>query len=170
MFTTEFYAIDIDMVRYRQAVLDYLHEINEKAGQAWLDEVIKGTPIPSWSGASRATFQKLARELNTTVPIRIARGAPNRIALGLSNSSGSGTEERNTPTDVYVGFLYKSQLRYLAYNEYNKAVAGSPPQPYSNNVRFTPYGFQNRASKVWQATAKTARLPNPYDFILGYRI
>jgi hypothetical protein len=170
MFTTEFYAIDIDMAAYRKAVLEYLRELNEKAGQAWLNEVIKGTPIPTWSGASRATFQKLARELNTTVPIGIQKSKKNRVPLGLSTSAGSGVEERNYPTDIYVGFLYETSLRYLAYNEYNRAVAGPPPQPYSNNVRFTPYGFQKRASKVWQAEAKKARLPNPYDYILNYRI
>ena len=61
----------------------------------------------------------------------------------------------------YVGFVYETNLRYLAYNEYNLATAGPPPQPFSNRVRFTPYNFQSRAQAAWLKVAQTAKLPNP---------
>jgi len=70
----------------------------------------------------------------------------------------------------YVGFVYETDLRYLAYNEYNAAVAGPFPQPFSNNVRFTPYHFQSRAAEAWQAIAKTAKLPNPYRYLAKRKI
>jgi hypothetical protein len=163
-FNVEFYAISIDTVAYRRALLAALQDLNERAGAAWVDAAVNQTPIPTWSGASRATFQKLASELGTTVPIGPIRSRKNRIALGHANSTGSGVvTDKGRP---YVGFIYATSLRYLAYNEYNIATAGRPPQPYSNNVRFTPYNFQSRAQAAWLAVAKTAKLPNPYRYII----
>jgi hypothetical protein len=165
-FTTEFYAIDIDMAAYRRAMLDALRKLNEQAGQAWLRTAVDQTPIPTWSGASRATFQKLAAELGTSVPIGPQRSKKNRQSLGRETSTGSGV----VVDKDFVGFIYETNLRYLAYNEYNLATAGPPPQPFSNNVRFTPYNFQSRAMASWLKVAKTAKLPNPYRYIKKRKI
>jgi len=164
-FTTDFYSFNLDLKGYRLEVLRYLRQINEKAGQVWIKTVVNETPIPTWSGASRATFQKLATELGTTVPIGPIRAKKSRVSMGIASASGSGVEIRDNAADLYVGFTYATTLLYLAYNEYNKAVAGPYPQPFSNNVRFTPYHFQDRASTAWGAVAKTARLPDPYDYL-----
>jgi len=162
-FTTDFYWMDLDLDAYKRALLSALRNINERAGKAWINEAVNKTPIPTWSGASRATFQKLAAELGTSVPIGPIRSRKNRVALGLSVSAGSGVLEDKD--DGYAGFIYDTNLRYLAYNEYNLAVAGPPPQPFSNNVRFTPYNFQSRAQAAWLAVAKTAKLPDPYRYL-----
>lgn len=160
--TCEFVGIEIDMEAYRRVLLNTLRNLNERAGQAWIKTAVDETPIPTWSGASRATFQKLATELGTSVPIGPIRAPKSRVSLGKSTSAASGTWEEGSE---YVGFTYETELRYLAYNEYNKAVAGPPPQPYSNNVRFTPYNFQNRAKEMWEYEASKGKLPNPYDYI-----
>lgn len=162
-FITDFKAITIDRAGYLRAMLNALREFNEKAGQAWIDTAVNKTPIPTWSGASRATFQKLASELGTSVPIGPIRAKRDRTALGRATSSGSGVIEdiRNG----YVGFKYETALRYLAYNEYNRATAGPPPQPFSNQVRFTPYRFQSRGAAAWQKEAAKAELPNPFKFL-----
>jgi len=162
-FVTDFKAITIDKVGYLRAMLKALREFNEKAGQVWIDTAVNKTPIPTWSGASRATFQKLASELGTTVPIGPIRAIKDRTALGHATSSGSGVIV--DASEAYVGFKYETSLRYLAYNEYNKAVAGPPPQPFSNNVRFTPYRFQSRAALAWQKEAAKAKLPDPFKFL-----
>ena len=162
-FTTDFTAVGINLSAYKRVVLNALRNINERAGQAWLHAVVNETPIPTWSGASRATFQKLASELGTSIPIGPIRAKVNRVALGKASAAGSGVVEDKA--EMYVGFEYKTSLRYLAYNEYNKAVRGPPPQPFSNNVRFTPYRFQERGLKAWERVAKTAKLPNPYRYI-----
>ena len=165
MWKMEFTAMHLDLREYRRALLNALRNLNERAGKAWIREAVDATPIPTWSGASRATFQKLASELGTSVPIGPIRARKSRVSLGRSTSLGSGVEEENSYDKVYVGFVYETDLRYLKYNEYNAAVAGRPPAPFSNNVRYTPYGFQRRAEKAWQAVAKTAKLPNPYGYI-----
>jgi len=159
-FKAEFYTMHLNMGVYEKAMLKALREYNERAGQAWIHTAVDKTPIPTWSGASRATFQKLAAELGTSVPIGSLR-TKSRVSLGQSTSGGSGIIEDKS----YVGFRYSTSLRYLAYNEYNAAKAGTPPAPFSNNVRFTPYGFQDRARSAWEAVAKTAELPNPYKYL-----
>jgi hypothetical protein len=161
-FKTDFVSFQLDLAAYQKALLNALHALNERAGQAWIHAAVDKTPIPTWSGASRATFQKLARELGTSVPIGPLR-TKSRVSLGLSTSSGSGVEENKQAW--YVGFVYTTNLRYLAYNEYNSAKAGSPPAPWSNNVRFTPYNFQDRAKSAWQTVAAKAELPNPYHYL-----
>lgn len=162
-FEFDFYEITLDVNAYARELIKYLRKMNERAGQAWINEVVNRTPIPTWSGASRATFQKLASELGTSVPIGPIKSVKNRVDLGKSTSARSGVlEDKN---DMYFGFLYATNLRYLRYNEYNHATAGPPPQPFSNNVKFTPYGFQERGKKVWQEIAKTAELPNPYRYL-----
>jgi len=156
----------IDMVAYNKVMLNTLHNINERAGRAWIDTAVNKTPIPTWSGASRATFQKLANELGTSVPIGPIKSRKNRVSLGHSTSTGSGIFE-DTPGGIpnEVGFVYQTSLRYLAYNEYNVATKGSPPQPFSNCVRFTPYNFQVRAQAAWKIEAAKAKLPNPYNYL-----
>jgi len=159
-FTAAFYALDFDAARYRKILLQYLRDINEKAGQAWIDTAVNQTPIPTWSGASRATFVKLASELGTSVPIGPIRAKRDRTNLGRATSARSTVIE--DPSKGYAGFVYATSLQYLAYNEYNRATAGAPPQPFSDKVRFTPYNFQSRAQTAWLKVAKTAKLPNPW--------
>lgn len=165
-FTTDFYEIKLNVNSYKKELLKYLRKINERAGQAWINEVVNNTPIPTWSGASRATFQKLAIELNTSVPIGPIKSRKDRTGLGQATSTASGVIEDG----FYVGFKYQTNLRYLRYNEYNRATAGPSPQPFSNKVRFTPYGFQDRGVKVWQEIAKTAELPDPYKYMSRKKI
>jgi len=156
-------GMSLDLAMYKKVAFNELLALNERAGRAWLNAIIKETPIPAWSGASRATFLKVARLLGTSVPISIAPGAPNRIAMGKSSSQGRLIKDKGK---VIVGFEYKSSLGHLNYNEYNRAVAGkSYPQPWSNNVRYTPYFFQQRGSTAWKAVAVTARLPNPFNYL-----
>jgi hypothetical protein len=163
-FTTKFTALSIDRVQYQRVLLNYLRNLNERAGAAWINAAVNRTPIPTWSGASRATFTKLAQELGTSVPIGPIKSKRDRISLGLSSSAGSGVVE-DRDRGRYVGFVYETDLRYLAYNEYNLATAGPPPQPFTNNVRFTPYNFQSRAQAAWQKVADTGELPNPYKYL-----
>lgn len=165
-FITNFYTMHLNLAKYRRIMLNHLRNINERAGQAWIDVAVNKTPIPTWSGASRATFQKLANELGTTVPIGPIRAIKDRTNLGRSTSSNSGVVEK----DNYVGFRYETDLRYLRYNEYNRATAGPPPQPFSNRVRFTPYNFQTKSEAVWRKIARTVKLPNPIRYITKRKI
>ena len=162
-FTFDFKAFTLDLAAIERDILKDLRFYNKAAGQHWLKAVWQGTPIPVWSGASRATFQKLASALGTSIPIGyIPDPDGDKIALGRSLSEGSVEEDKK---EMYVGFRYGTSLRHLHFNEYNLATAGPYPRPYTNNVRFTPYKFQSKAAKVWREYAKKVKLSNPYDFL-----
>jgi len=165
--------IKFDVLKYRGAMRKYLSEYSKEAGKAWLRAAVDETPIPTWSGASRGTFQKLARELGTSVPIGPIKSRVNRTALGRSVSTGSGVEEDRGRE--YYGFTYETDLRYLKYNEYNRAVPVNPwkePHPYWTAIKNTPYGFQNRALLAWKGFAKRVHLPDPMErkFVRKFRI
>jgi hypothetical protein len=156
-------SITFDLPKYKKVVLNALINLNERAGRAWIDAAIRQTPIPVWSGASRATFQRLAQSLGTSIPMDPIVAPESRVSLGRASSAGSGVvKDAGKP---YVGFVYSTNLRYLAYNEYNQAIKGPYPRPWSNNVRFTPYFFQQRALTDWQKVAATAKLPDIRNYI-----
>ena len=154
----------IDMVAYKQELNKYLTERLKVGGAKWLDATVRtSTHIPTWSGASRATFQKLAQELGTTVPIGPIVAKKDRTALGRANAAGSGVFIN--PGRNEWKFTYATQLRYLIYNEFNPPTPGPYPQPFSNRVRYTPYHFQDKGLHAWMAFAAATRLPNPFKFL-----
>ena len=149
---------EFDMAAYLTAMRKSLTEVNKEAGRIWIHAAVEVIPIPTWSGASRATFQKLAREVGTSVPIG-PRRARDRTALGRLSSTTSGVIEDKAAH--YYGFQYVSDLRYLTYNEFNHAVPGPPPQPRSRAIDNTPYNFQAKGTAAWKQFAKDVRLPSP---------
>lgn len=161
-FKANFRLMKLNVRAYKKAAFKSMIQSNMIAGQAWINATVKGVPIPTWGGASRATFVKLATELGTSVPIG-ARRARDTASRGRAASSGSGVV--TTPAGLYVGFIYETSLGHLIYNEYNRAVAGRYPQPWSNRVRFTPYRFQDKGEAAWRSYASTVRLPNPFKHI-----
>ena len=155
--------MDFDIDHVRRIIWAHIRDSNMKAGQAWITATVLSTPIPAWSGASRATFSQLASELGTSVPIGVRSGVRSRAALGRASAAGSGVEESRKRS--FAGFTYRTTLRHLIYNEYNQAVKGPYPQPFSDNVRFTPYFFQAIGAVAWNAYAKKVRLPNPFRYL-----
>jgi len=139
----------------------YIKEFVRIGGIKWLDATVIAI-IPTWSKASRATFQKLASDLGTSIPYGPQRSKKDRESLGRSNSAGSGFF-----TDAFGRhfFIYTTQLRYLIYNEFNRATKGTPPQPFSDNVQNTPYHFQDAGDRMWNAYAKKLRLPKVWKHL-----
>ena len=68
-------------------------------------------PVPVWSGASRASFLKLASVAKTT--IQITPVAPSRIPLGIETSVG---DVISTPGKEY-GWLWSSDLAHIGIVE-----------------------------------------------------
>lgn len=143
-----------------RALNAYLSDFVRRGGIKWLDATVLSV-IPTWSKASRATFQKLARDLGTSIPYGPQRSNVDREELGKSNSAGSGFTSKGN--EHY--FIYTTTLRYLIYNEFNKATQGPPPQPFSNNVRFTPYRFQAKGDVAWQKHVETINIPSVWKHL-----
>lgn len=138
------------------ALVGNLDAVSEKAtreaARIWVETAI--AQVPSWSGASRATFEQLANEVGVNVPITVAPNAPNRIALGRLNSRG-GIER------VERGkwrFYYENNLRYLSANE-TRSVSRGEYGVIWGLIEPTPYNFREKANEAIQNFLKNVELP-----------
>lgn len=168
-FTHKFYALDLDVAAYKRHLSTYMEDWLKQAGREWLIATVLAV-IPTWSKASRATFQKLANELGTTVPYGPQRSRKDRESLGLATGSGSGLEL--DPGNSRWHFKYESTLRYLAYNEYNRVVYGQAPNVFSRTGlrSTTPYHFQEKGQKAFEDFTRFTELPNPYMFLKKVKV
>ena len=66
-FTAQFSMPRIDVAAYRSALDRHMSDMIAQALMTWLEAVL--AEIPVWSGASRATFVKLAQEIGFSLPV-----------------------------------------------------------------------------------------------------
>lgn len=151
-------TLSIDRTKYDRALNTHMVERTRKAGQVWLARVL--IIIPTWSRASRATFESLAQAVGFNITYGPQRSRKDRLLLGLQ--TGRGGLDRGK---FAWHFFYETDLRYLAYNELNAATPGSPPQPFGELKEPTPYNFQDAGRDAFEAFATTVRLPNPYEYL-----
>jgi hypothetical protein len=165
-FDVKFQSLLLDLTAYKAAMTKHLTNSLKVGGRKWIKATVLSTPIPTWSGASRAAFQKLAIDLGTNVPIgprKDVRNKFDRLAWGRASSAGSGVFINSASGKYY--FVFKTNLPHLIYNESNPPVPGKYPRPWSTAVRFTPYGFVERGKQAWLAYARTITLANPFDYL-----
>jgi len=160
--TTKFKPLKLDEKAYKRALRAFFKQKIKEAVRVYLSATVLAI-IPTWSGASRATFEKLAHDAGTSIPYGPQRSIKDRKPLGRNTSAGSGIHMN--PATGKWSFSYKTQLRYLEYNEYNRATKGFPPQPFSDKVRFTPYGFQASGAAAVTSFMKKVKLPDPTKFM-----
>lgn len=159
----QFIDVGLNLTEYKSVVMNTLENYNERAGRAWLHTVMDKTPIYTWSGASRATFRRLAQALGTRVSIGTIRSPQgDRIAMGMTRSKGYVSVDRSKFT---VSFTYQTTLPHLIYNEFDPPVPGRYPQPRTTHVRGTPYFFQAKGAIEWVKYAKKIRLPSPWSYL-----
>lgn len=167
-FKVNFHALTLDVNAYKAELNAYMEEWLKQAGRNWLNATVL-TSIPTWSKASRATFQKLAHELGTAIPYGPLKSLKDRESLGLAAGSRSGLEFN--PSNQQWHFRYHSNLRYLAYNEYNRAVFGEGGVFSRSGLRHpTPYHFQENGLKAFKDFIRFTELPNPFKFLKKSKI
>ena len=153
-----FSALRLNLEKYRQDMTASLEKHTKKGGQLWLNAAIDEIPIPTWSGGSRATFIKVANALGTSVGFGPQKSYKNRRSLGLGNSQGRLVRDYSAN---FYGFLYSSSLRYLNYNNSNRATPGPEPQPFRTAIKNTPYNFTKKGEDAWRSYATSVRLVSP---------
>jgi len=163
-FTYKFTAVDLDVEGYARQLNKYMEDWLKQAAKEWLNATVLAV-IPTWSKASRATFQKLASEVGMVIPYGPLRSGIDRTSLGLASSRGSGLEL--DPGNHKWHFKYQSTLKYLAYNEYNRVVYGVAPGVFSRSGlrNPTPYNFQEKGARAFEEFARFTELPNPYKYL-----
>lgn len=164
-----FKALKLDLPSYKVAMDRHMQDWVKQAAQLWLQATVISI-IPTWSKASRATFQALARDVGMHIPYGPQQSRKDRESLGLSTGEG-GLEIAPAAGRWY--FRYHSSLRYLAYNEYNRAVWGAePPHPFrrAGLIHPTPYHFQEAGEKAFREFAGFTELLSPYRFLKTEKI
>jgi hypothetical protein len=158
-FTGTLTALGIDMEKYRRTLDRHLREALAQAIVQWLEATVLAE-VPVWSGASRATFLALARNVEYNIPIFPA--APSRIGRGIAESSGS--LETDEARGRYV-FQYRTTLPWLIINEYFDAT-----QWGFHLKKPGPYDFQEKGKAAFRKFAEGVRLPNPFECLKSTKI
>ena len=140
----------------------------ERGAQTWLNATVM-LAVPVWSGASRATFLKLARKVNHPLTITgIKRSAKGNIKRGndgprLGFQKSKGEVSLGARPGIYT-FTYETSLFRLVFNEFNNAndnpVAG---RLFAQLKTPGPYNFQQIGKAAFEDYTKNAvELPSPW--------
>jgi hypothetical protein len=154
--TASFKTPKVDFAKFRQALHDQLAETLAQAGMKYL--MATAETLPTWSGASRATFTPLASHVGFV--LSIAPVAISRIDLGaeLGNATFDAGE---TDPSLYT-FSYETTLPHLIVNEYhntNTFINPANGKPYFHLKNPGPYHFQSKGEKAFRDFASEVVLP-----------
>jgi len=155
------------LVSFRINFPDYQKRLHESlsndiahAAFVWLEAVL--AEIPTWSGASRATFLQLAREVEYA--LTIAPKVQSAIPYGQRHGEGEVTSD---PKKGIYTFSYSTDLRRLVHNEYN--TPDSDPNVFYRLLRPGPYHFQLKGQEAFRKFAGDVRLPYPWKSLKVHR-
>jgi hypothetical protein len=98
----------------------------------------------------------LASEAEFSLSASPRAGVPDRVSLGLNNSTGDIVVE-----DSSARFTYATSLAHLIYNEFNNANISPDPTLFAKLLRPGPYKFQEKGREAFLKEAQTVRLPDP---------
>lgn len=164
-----FKAFQINVDTYKRRLDKLLSKHIEKAAATWLNATVL-LLIPVWSGASRATFLKLAREVNFPLTITGIKANPDLISsqpdrwgprAGFQHSKGSVTK------DASIGlftFTYGTDLFHLVFNEEQNANANpAAGRLFAKLKEPGPYNFQEIGADAFDDYARTQIvMPSPW--------
>ena len=159
-FSGSLIAPQIDLRKYKAFLNKELPKFLNQAAARWLNATAIAI-VPVWSGASRATFLKLASAVSFQLSIGRSPTAPNRVSLGKSKSSGG--IKINKSKGTYF-FFYQTTLEHLVHNEFN------PPPAGFNLIKPGPYRFQEAGAAAFTVFAAKAVLPSPWRFLKVKRL
>ncbi len=145
---------------YRKALDKHMKAAIAQGLMEWLEAVL--ALIPVWSGASRATFVKVARIINYSLPVGPASGS---WAHGLFTSrmdrTGTGqamsTGRMKTDGGEY-SFTYGTSLPWLIWHEYHNANVDPDPTLFYRLLQPGPYNFQTAGAEAFRKFASRVTL------------
>lgn len=144
---------------YVRAMNAHMTDVIQDAARVWLNATVASL-IPIWSGASAATFLKLARAASFNLTAGPIGGVRSRTAEGSRQSTGNIISGKTA-----YWFEYGTTLRHLIFNEFNDANAGGDPAVFARLVNPGPYQFQQAGATAFRSFARTVRLPNPFNYV-----
>ena len=150
----------VNLNQFQQALHQELTKALVEGAKVYLEKVVpenKDDHVPVWSGASRATFARLASYVEYVIawaPVTTPAGqAPDRIAMGLGQGEAIFDPGRSAP-GVY-SFTYETTLPHLIINESYDATQ------WGFHLRHPgPYHFQEKGRLAFEQSASTVVLPS----------
>ena len=162
-FTAQFSIPRIDVSAYQKALDQHMTHTIAQALMVWLEAVL--AEIPVWSGASRATFTKLASAISYSIPIDPV--AVDRTGRGMA--SGDGGMVTDKAKGEYT-FSYSTTLPWLIWNEYHNANVDPDPSLFYRVLKEGPYNFQVVGARAFLRFADNVDLPSVKPFVCGVRV
>lgn len=167
-FTGKLRQVVIDKAKWESRLNAILEREIKRAATVWLNTAVL-LVIPVWSGASHATFLKLARAVGAPLSItgiKVTNSENSRAVgprIGFQQSEGKVSSVSNGK----VSFTYGTTLFHLVFNEFNDAnqdpVAG---RLFSRLIEPGPYNFQEAGRSAFEGYARTAiELPSPWRHV-----
>lgn len=145
-------SFNINMTSYRRAIHEELSEEITRLAFVWLDAVL--AEIPTWSGASRATFLQLGHEISYSFSIDPV--VTSRISFGQRHGTGKMTADAKK--GLYT-FEYTTDLKHLVHNEFNSPE--SDPNVFHRLKKPGPYNFQIKGRAAFMREVSSVRIPSP---------
>jgi len=158
----------IDLARWKNKMDEDLTDDLEKAAGAWINSIVFSV-VPVWSGASVATFLKLAREVNHPLEVRgIRTKFGGGVSLGLSRSKGETTKNKNL--GLYT-FTYRTNLFHLVFNEqFNANDNPKAGRLFARLRKPGPYNFREIGKEAFESYSKEVELPSPWKTLKRTKI
>jgi len=162
-FAAQFSVPRIDVAAYQSALHSHMSDMIAQAVLSWLEAVL--AEIPVWSGASRATFKKLADSISYSIPI-----APTVMdRTGRGEASSDGGVVANKETGEY-SFTYSTTLPWLIWNEYHNANVEPDPTLFGRLIKEGPYNFQVVGARAFLAFADKVDLLPVAPYVKAERL
>ncbi len=164
----------IDVTAYCNALDAHMRATIAQGLMEWLEAVL--AEIPVWSGASRATFVKLASQIGYNLPVAPASVEAahglfteriDRTAMGRAQSAGTLTADKET--GQYT-FTYSTTLPWLIWNEYHNANVEPDPTLFYRLIDPGPYNFQVVGARAFLRFAETVDLPSVKPHVRAVRV
>jgi hypothetical protein len=148
-------SLELNMAAYKKRLHEELLEDLTRVAFVWLNKVL--AEVPQWSGASRATFLQLAREISYS--LAIDPKVISRESFGASHGKGKITTD---PAKGLYTFTYSTDLKWLVSNEFRHNTAENDSTVFHRLRRPGPYHFQEKGKVAFEQAAKDVRLPSPW--------
>lgn len=158
-FKATFRRPKINLDRYKKDLDKHMREMLALGLAAWLEVVTAEVPV--WSGASRATFMKIAGEIG--YPVTVSGGTAPEDRTGIGEAASKGVLVADIGSGEYT-FTYGTTLPWLIWNEYHNANIDPDPTLFGRLKKPGPYHFQVKGAAAFLHETRQMGLPSlaPY--------
>ncbi len=166
--TAKLTGFELDLQAYRTTLAASMTDQLKDSIRVWLNAVIKPT-IPTWSGASRATFEKIAKLAGLSMTYGPQKSRKDRKPLGKRESTAS---LKSTKAGVY-SFEWGTTLRYFILNETTRQEYVPGARDTGSGVIYSrsglthpgPYNLESKGATVLEAFAQEITVPSLSPYI-----